>query len=705
MARRAALQASILAAAAAVAAEASEVTPIQKVLEMLKDMRTKGNTEVKREEIAFAKFKVWCGDTTRVKVEAVDRSTRQIDEFGAQIDKASADIDGLSVTLSDLDGEITDWNSEKENAKKIREKEHQDYEATHEEYSDTLDACDRAINVIRNVPGAIRQALLQLGSRPAVHPVARMALAAFLEEGHKALAPEGLAVSAPKANAYESQSDGVMSMVIDLRQKFRNELSALEKEEMSGKHAHERLLQRLRDNIALAEQEHASKTKLRAQRKGDKAEAEGSLAEAKRVKVEDSTYLADTKTLCLQKAAEQSSRQKLRSEELAALDQAIGIVSGLTEPKDVAGGAASLVQLSRRTSFAQLRHSSGAASHLPEIQRVISLLRARAKKSGSAVLASAAQKAADAGNGSGDDPFGKVSDMIRSLITKLLEQANGEADHKGWCDAELATNKQTRQIKTDEVEKLMTESESLNAEIVQLAQEIQDLSDELSALEKSVGEASDERAEEKGNNARIIAEAKEGQVAVTQALSVLREFYAKAADSTALDQQTPADDAPETGGAYQGMQGESGGVMGMLEVIQSDFASLAARTDNAETVAEASYEKFVADSEHDKAIKNAEVEHKVSKKETKSSVLASNEQQLTLTQTELDDAVAYYDKLKPTCVDSGVSYEDRVARRKEEIESLKEGYKILSGGEEVPSFQAMKAEQLDGASTQEDIVR
>ena len=38
------------------------------------------------------------------------------------------------------------------------------------------------------------------------------------------------------------------------------------------------------------------------------------------------------------------------------------------------------------------------------------------------------------------------------------------------------------------------------------------------------------------------------------------------------------------------------------------------------------------------------------------------------TQKELDAALAYYDKLKPSCVDAGVSYEDRVARRKEEIE-------------------------------------
>jgi len=41
----------------------------------------------------------------------------------------------------------------------------------------------------------------------------------------------------------------------------------------------------------------------------------------------------------------------------------------------------------------------------------------------------------------------------------------------------------------------------------------------------------------------------------------------------------------------------------------------------------------------------------------------------------------YFDKLKPSCVDAGVSYEDRVARREEEIESLKQALEILDGKE------------------------
>ena len=51
--------------------------------------------------------------------------------------------------------------------------------------------------------------------------------------------------------------------------------------------------------------------------------------------------------------------------------------------------------------------------------------------------------------------------MIKDLITRLMEEANEEAEHKGWCDTELATNKQTRQEKTEAVDTLAAEIDEL----------------------------------------------------------------------------------------------------------------------------------------------------------------------------------------------------------------------------------------------------
>merc|ERR1719424_2330629 len=116
------------------------------------------------------------------------------------------------------------------------------------------------------------------------------------------------------------------------------------------------------------------------------------------------------------------------------------------------------------------------------------------------------------------------------------------------------------------------------------------------------------------------------------------------------------------------MGGESGGVVGMLEVIQSDFARLEAETSSS-----------AAESSKDKAVKNTQLDHRTRGKTTKESDLNDATKDLKATQEELDAALAYYDKLKPSCVDAGVSYEDRVQRRQDEIQSLQEALRILAG--------------------------
>merc|ERR1719446_1924820 len=150
--------------------------------------------------------------------------------------------------------------------------------------------------------------------------------------------------------------------------------------------------------------------------------------------------------------------------------------------------------------------------------------------------------------------------MIKDLIVRLMEEANEEAEHKGWCDTELSTNEQTRKEKTSAVETLHAEIDELTASIAKATQEITDLTAEIADIDKAVAEATEIREKEKAEDA---------QTAVAQAVTVLKEFYEKAAEATSLIQK----DEPEIFDApYQGMQSENGGVVGMLEVIQSDFA-------------------------------------------------------------------------------------------------------------------------------------
>merc|ERR1712166_1152274 len=170
----------------------------------------------------------------------------------------------------------------------------------------------------------------------------------------------------------------------------------------------------------------------------------------------------------------------------------------------------------------------------------------------------------------------------------------------------------------------------------------------------AMAKATSLRTDEKAKNTETISDAGEAQTAVAQALTVLKEFYAKAAEATAFVQQKAEPEIFDK--SYQGMGGESGGVVGMLEVIESDFARLEADTKASESTSAKEYDEFMTDSQVDKAKKSTDIEHKSAKKQDQEQSLVTKRADLEGTQKELDAALEYYDKLKPSCVDSGVSF-------------------------------------------------
>jgi hypothetical protein len=196
-----------------------------------------------------------------------------------------------------------------------------------------------------------------------------------------------------------------------------------------------------------------------------------------------------------------------------------------------------------------------------------------------------------------------------------------------------------------------------------------------------------QRQTESASNKQTVEDAQHAQTAVAQALAVLKDFYERAAEATSLIQRKaskPDLGAPDTFSApYTGMGGENGGVVGMLEVIQADFARLEAETGSSEMEAEKAFDRFSAESAQDKAVKSTQLDHREKTRTKKKGDLQDTSKDLKATQGELDAALVYYDKLKPSCVDAGVSYSDRVQRREQEIQSLQEALRILDG-EDIP---------------------
>jgi len=646
--------------------EQAQVTPVQKVIELMNGMVEKGKKEKHEESIQFATFKQFCESTIAEKTRDIKAANEMIASLTADIEDYTATADQRAKQITKLDTDISTWESNLKAATDVRDTEAADYAATYQDFTESIEALKDGIATLKAENHATTQAsasLMQIADAKLVPEKARRAIMAFIQsDPDENLAME---VMAPQANAYEFQAQGVIDMIQGMMEKFEEERSDLEKKEMNAKFSFETLNQDLKSQIEDGTQDRTEKTAEKADALKSAAEAKADMQTTTGTRDDDSKYTADLTATCEAKSSAFAERQQLRAEEIAAIEKAIEILAS----PDVAGSAGKhlpgLVQI--KTSMAQLRTQA----QNPNQIRVAAYLKDQSQRLHSRILSVLATRVAD-------DPFKKVKKMIKDLVVKLMEEANEEAEHKGWCDTELSTNEQTRKEKTDASEALTAEVDELEASIARLTQEITDLTKAVGELDAAIAKATSIREAEKAKNTETIADAQAAQAAVAKALEVLKTFYEKAGEATALVQQQP--ESPEIfDEPYKGMGSENGGVVGMIEVIQSDFARLETDTTAAEEQAQSEYDGFMGDSTTDKAKKQADIDSKTSKKQSQEQKLQEKKTDLDTTSKELSAAIEYYEKLKPSCVDAGVSYEDRVARRKEEILSLQEALRILSG--------------------------
>lgn len=633
----------------------SGVTPVQKCLELMQTLLEDVKNEKHEEQVEFAAFKQFCDDTTKSKKSAIEEADTEMAELKSDIQKSSTDSALLSRGIAGHDENIAIWGGDIKANSRIRAGEKALFDKAYTDSSDSIDALERAIEVLKEQDKDTPQADSFLQLRAALD---RGGMPQDAQHMINALISQGLLQeSAPEANAYEFQSFGVLQMLEKLLNKFVDERSKLMSTEVDSRHKYDMVVLELKQQIEQASQDRDDQESMRAKKLEEKAEAEDDYKETSAARKADKKFVDDLTASCEQKLSDFKARQELRAGEILAIKKAIQIISS----PEVAGHAKkhlpSLLE-TRGTVLAQVRVDV----RNPMQEEVSKFLQDKATQLGSNVLSALAVRVAG-------DSFAKVKRLIQELIVKLKEAAAEEASHKEWCDEQLSTNAKTRKKKTDQVEVLNADIDSLEASIAKLADDLAELNAAVAELDAAMKKSTAIRAVEKKKNAATVKDAKISQKAVSKAIAILKEFYGKAAT------RMKASGAP-----YKGMQGKKDGVIGMMEVVLSDFARLESETSASDAAAQAEYEKFLADSKADKTAKAKDIDSKTAKKQEAKRTLVSKKGDLEDTQSALNAALAFFEKLKPDClIDIRASYDERVEQRNQEIQSLREALQILNG--------------------------
>merc|ERR1719247_2646043 len=281
------------------------------------------------------------------------------------------------------------------------------------------------------------------------------------------------------------------------------------------------------------------------------------------------------------------------------------------------------------------------------------------------------------------DPFVKIKKLIQGLIERLLTEAKNEATKKGFCDTELGKAYETRQSRMTAINGLDADLSELKAKKAELDEEIKELTADVKTLKKDLKEATDLRKKEKDDNEETISKATDGAKAVGEALVILKDFYKQAAKASFVQvAASPVDeDSPGAGfdGSYRGGQSSSKGILGLLEVIKSDFERTIRKTEAEEKKALEEFVNFDRTSKSDIASKETKTE--LDKQDLDATEKAYDEamKDLKTAVKVLDATLKTIEDLKPTCLDTGMSYAERVEKREEEMKALKKALCMLDG--------------------------
>jgi len=675
------------------------VSAVQKVVIMLQDMNAKAKQEKQAEEVAFAEFDTWCTNEQANLATAIAKEAEMVETLSAELGKLGSDTKALGEEIGQLQMDVGKFTSDLKAAKEQREKDHAEFLTEQKDYGESVDALERAVSILSR-QNYDRTSLLQVAESKQLPAAAQSMVSAFLGM----MDDDASDPMSPEAKAYEFQSGGVIEMLKKLRSEFVEKKGECEKEEMNSKHASDMLAQDLEGSAETANEDISTKTLKKNEKEQKMASLKKQLSSTATVKVEDEKTLSDAKIECREKQESFKEKQQLRDEEIQALDQAIKILSG----EEVQGAGARHLSLAQASSARSLVQSFRGATEDKGIRvKVRQFLEEEGSRLHSKSLNLLAQKLAS-------DPFAKVKKLIDDMITRLLEESKGDADHEGFCDKEMGESKLTRTKLSETIDSLTADIEGGKASITMLTQDIATLSEELSDIESSGKEALEMRTTEKAKNTATIKDAGEATKALEAAMSVLKDFYTKASVATAFLQtaQVPKTAWGESSGTemgseeweamgnpnskgkvdlghkegmqtfgdnYRGQQDEAGGVMAMLEVILSDFATLKGDTESSEALSAQSYSDFMAESNKDQAVKSRKVDLSNMDKVAAESKLRDDTTDLKFAQDKILSAERYYEKLKPQCLDQGMSFDDRSKARADEIQSLTEALRILEG--------------------------
>merc|ERR1719379_1560121 len=493
--------------ASSASASSANVSPVQKVIELLEDNKVKITNDLAAEEKEMGEYAAFCDTESSEKGYAVQTADRKILDLGATIEGCETKIPGLEDEVATLGSDVASKNKQLYEAAEVRKKEKADFDASEKELVVAIDQLTRAVTIIKRETGAASFAQLSDAAKEQSHKGLNLALkvlSKIIDSDRISLGSrrslEGLMQTGsftkdddfqfqPQAKevVYESKSGGIIGKIEEMKEKAEETLTDLRSTEMKAQQDFNMLEQSLSNGIKVAEDKiGVAKTTIGAKTE-ELNEAKGDLTATKASKAADEKYLAELKQECETTAANWAQRQESAAAEIGAINKAIEVLSEGVRVLLQTGSKATKRSTNNNLDqyekdFDDDSQSADTPAAAPSTETVLRSKLAQKLKDLSHKYSSYALM--ELAGSAAMDPFVKIRGLIEEMIAKLLKEAQEEATQKAFCDEEMGKSNKAKEEKTLTLNKLQSRIDKAAARKAELEQAIKDLEAEIAELDK-----------------------------------------------------------------------------------------------------------------------------------------------------------------------------------------------------------------------------
>jgi len=400
------------------------------------------------------------------------------------------------------------------------------------------------------------------------------------------------------------------------------------------------------------------------------AQAKEDLESSKDTLESDEKFLADLKERCSNMDEEFAARKKMRADEMAAVGEALSILTSDESREQFSKSIADFTQVSMKKNvqphygaYAGLLQSESSLMQQARV-RASRLLLEEAVALGSPRLSQIAVSMRS-------DVFAKIKVAIDQMVAQLKKEKQSDVKHRDFCISELNQNEKQTDDAYDTKKALEIKTDDLNLMITNIGEEIAAAKAEVADTQLQIKKASQNREAENFDYQTTISDQSATVAILKKALEKLKDFYAL----IQLKQ------APPEGFKEYKKSGGAAGVMMMIETIIEESETIKKDAAKAEQEAQTGYEKFVKDSNAAIDTLNKGISEKTSALADAKADLARTEADMKDTMSNLLELANLAQELHAQCDFTLKQFDTRQAGFTKEIEALNEAKYILSGME------------------------